>query len=531
MKNIILIGFMGSGKDSVGKEISRRSSLAFISTDSMIELAENRRINDIFQQNGEAYFRHLEKRALRSISGLQNTIIATGGGMVIDEKNRKQLSNLGIVVHLYVDAETVRQRLQNDQDRPLLKEGNDVERLLSERKELYNFADIVIDTRSKTPGQIAGDILSKVKIEVSKKISSEPESINIKTASSTYDVIISENGDTKLVDFLRVRPKRCAVISNPLVAALYLDPVADQLDKAGIELVPVIIPDGERYKSLKTVSRIYDKLFEHNLDRSDIVLGFGGGVITDIAGFVAATLKRGCRLVNVPTTLLAQVDAGVGGKTGVNHPLGKNLVGSFYQPDLVLADMKFLKTLSEREFRNGLAEVIKVAIIGDEKLFNLLVNRREEILARKPKLLREIVTRCVRYKRDIVQEDEKELTGRRSLLNFGHTIGHIIEAGSKYRRIKHGEAVAIGMVMEAKIAMQINGLTKHDVQRITDLIASYNLPILSPRKFSSDDIQHYILQDKKIRNGKLNLPVLRAIGESYIKELEWNRFVSFMDQI
>ncbi|MCK4641627.1 MAG: 3-dehydroquinate synthase, partial [Candidatus Marinimicrobia bacterium] len=250
-----------------------------------------------------------------------------------------------------------------------------------------------------------------------------------------------------------------------------------------------------------------------------------------IAGFVAATLKRGCRLVNVPTTLLAQVDAGVGGKTGVNHPLGKNLIGSFYQPDLVLADMKFLKILPEREFRNGLAEVIKVAVIGDEKLFNLLVNRRDEILTRESKLLREIVTRCVHFKRDIVQEDEKELTGRRSLLNFGHTIGHVIEAGSKYRRIKHGEAVAIGMVMEAKIAMQIDGLTKHDVQRITDLIASYNLPISSPRKFSSDDIQSHILQDKKIRNGKLNLPVLRAIGESYIKELEWNRFVSFMDQI
>ncbi|MCK4716054.1 MAG: 3-dehydroquinate synthase [Candidatus Marinimicrobia bacterium] len=531
MKNIILIGFMGSGKDSVGREISRRSSLAFISTDRMIELTENRRINDIFQQNGESNFRHMEMQALRSIRGLQNIVSATGGGMVIDEKNRKQLSNLGIVVHLYVDAKTVRQRVQNDQTRPLLKERNAVERLLSERKELYNFADIVIDTRSKTPGQIAGDILLKLKLKESKKISSEPESTNIKTASSTYNVIISENGDTKLIDFLRVRPKRCAVISNPLVAALYLDPVANQLDKAGIEVVPVIVPDGERYKSLKTVSRIYDKLFEYNLDRSDIVLGLGGGVITDIAGFVAATLKRGCRLVNVPTTLLAQVDASVGGKTGVNHPLGKNLIGSFYQPDLVLADMKFLKTLSGREFRNGLAEVIKIAVIGDETLFNLLVNRRSEILTRESKLLREIVTRCVCFKRDIVQEDEKELTGRRSLLNFGHTIGHIIETGSKYRRIKHGEAVAMGMVMEAKIALQIDDLTKYDVQRITDLIASYNLPISSPHKFSNDDLQRYILQDKKIHNGKLNLPVLRAIGESHIKELEWNRFVSFMDQI
>jgi len=531
MKNIILIGFMGSGKDSVGKEISRRSGPAFISTDRMIELAENRCIDDIFQQNGESYFRHLEKRALRSIRRLQNSIIATGGGMVIDEKNRKQLSRLGIVVHLYTDTETVRRRLQNDRTRPLLKEGNAVERLLSERKELYNFADIVIDTRSKTPEQIAGDILSKVKIKDSKKISSEPECINIKTASSTYDVIIGENDVTQLTDFLQVRPKSCAVISNPLVAALYLDPVADQLDKAGIEVVPVIVPDGERYKTLKTVSKIYDVLLKHHFDRSDIVLGLGGGVITDIAGFVAATLKRGCRLVNVPTTLLAQVDAGVGGKTGVNHPLGKNLIGSFYQPDLVLADVQLLKTLSEREFRNGLAEVIKVAVIGDETLFNLLVNRRDEILARESNSLREIVTRCVRYKRDIVQEDEKESTGRRSLLNFGHTIGHMIEAKNHYRGVKHGEAVAMGMVMEAKIALRIDGFTNHDVQRITDLIASYNLPISSPHKFSSDDIKRYMLQDKKIRNGKLNLPTLSAIGESHIKELEWNRFVSFMDQI
>lgn len=531
MNNIILTGFMGSGKDSVGREISRRSSLAFISTDRMIELAENRRINDIFQQNGEAYFRHLEKRALRSIRGLQNAVVATGGGMVIDKKNRKQLSRLGIVVYLYVDAETVRQRLQNDQTRPLLKEGNAIERLLSERKELYNFADIVIDPRSKTPGQIAGDILLKVKIKGSKKISSEPESINIKTASSTYDVIIGESCITQLTDFLQAQSRRCAVISNPLVAALYLDPVADQLNKVGVEVVPVIVPDGERYKTLKTVSKIYDILLKHQFDRSDLVMGLGGGVITDIAGFIAATLKRGCRLVNVPTTLLAQVDASVGGKTGVNHSLGKNLIGSFYQPNLVLADVQLLKTLPEREFCNGLAEVIKVAVIGDKTLFNLLVNRRNEILTRKPKLLREIVTRCVRYKRNIVQEDEKELTGKRSLLNFGHTVGHMIEAKNHYRGVKHGEAVAMGMVMEAQIAMQIDGLTKHDVQRITDLVASYNLPISLPRKFSSDDIQNFMLQDKKIRNGKLNLPILSAIGESHIKELEWNHFVSFMDQI
>ncbi|HCL00504.1 MAG TPA: 3-dehydroquinate synthase [Candidatus Marinimicrobia bacterium] len=531
MNNIFLIGFMGSGKDSVGREIARRSGLTFLSSDAMIELSEGQTIGAIFSKKGEAGFRRLEKRALRSIKRLQNVVIATGGGLVIDEKNRRLLSRIGTVIHLAVDSDTVKQRLRNDRSRPLLKEWNAVERLLSERKGIYDFADVVVETSTKTPGQIAETILSKVKIKEPQKTASTPGIIDVKTPTADYKVAIGEDAVTRLAEFLPFKPKRCAIISNPLAAALYLDTVTDQLNKDGVEAVPVIIPDGEQYKNLKTVSMIYDVLLSHHFDRSDLLIGRGGGVITDIAGFVAATLKRGCRLIHIPTTLLAQVDAGIGGKTGVNHSRGKNLIGSFYQPELVLADINFLQTLPDREFRNALAEVIKIAMIRDKEYFEILENHHDQILARDPQLLQEIVTRAIRLKRDIIQADEKELNDQRALLNFGHTVGHVFEAASRFRGLKHGEAVAIGMVWEARFAGQFSGIDESDIRRLVSLIDGYGLPVEFRRKLSADLVQRYIIQDKKVRNGKLNLPVVSAIGKCHIKEIEWEQFLSFMDQI
>jgi 3-dehydroquinate synthase len=531
MNNIFLIGFMGSGKDSVGREIARQSGLTFISSDTMIELSQGQTISDIFSRKSEAYFRRLEKRALRSIKGLQNVVFATGGGLVIDEKNRRLLSRMGTVIHLAVDSDTVKQRLYDDRSRPLLKEWNAVERLLSERQGIYDFADVVVETNSKTPGQIAETILSKVKIKEPQKTASTPETIDVKTPTADYKVVVGGYATTQLAEFLPFKPKRCAIISNPLVAALYLDTVTDQLNKDGIETVPVIIPDGEQYKTLKTVSKIYDILLKHHFDRSDLVIGLGGGVITDIAGFVAATLKRGCRLIQIPTTLLAQVDAGIGGKTGVNHSQGKNLIGNFYQPYLVLADINFLQTLPEREFRNALAEVIKIAMIRDKKYFEILETRRDQILDRNPQLLQEIVTRAIRLKRDIIQADERELNDQRALLNFGHTIGHVFEAASRFRGLKHGEAVAIGMVREARFAGQLSGIGEADIRRLISLIDSYGLPVEFRGKLPANLVRRYIIQDKKVRNGKLNLPIISAIGECHIKEIEWEQFLSFMDQI
>ena len=433
MQNIFLIGFMGSGKDCVGRAIARRSGSTFLSTDRMIELVEKRGISDIFKNSGEVYFRRLEQKVLKSISGLQNIVLATGGGIVKDEQNRRRLSKLGKVVHLEVTADTVKKRLAGNDTRPLLKQPGAVEKLLHERAGIYDFADLGIGTNGKTPDQIAEIISKQLNLCDKQSQPKDAEIIPVNTSSGAYNVHVGSGILDSLPLFIDKLPKRCAIITNPLVGGLLLDRVIDILSSQNIEVLPIIIPDGERYKSLKTVSKIYDILLENRFDRGDMLIGLGGGVITDITGFAAATLKRGCRLLNIPTTLLSQVDAGVGGKTGVNHSAGKNLIGSFYQPELVLADIELLKTLSEREFRNGLAEIIKTALIRDKKLFEFLESNKGSVLNRATEALQKIVTRCQEIKRDIVQADEKELSGVRSLLNFGHTVGHMIEAGSHYR--------------------------------------------------------------------------------------------------
>ncbi|MBN2601224.1 MAG: 3-dehydroquinate synthase [Candidatus Marinimicrobia bacterium] len=531
MQNIILIGFMGSGKDSVGQAIARLSGLTFLSTDRMIEMIERRSISDIFENCGEAYFRHLEKNVLKAIRGLQNIVLATGGGIVKDENNRKRLSQLGHVVCLKVTAEMVRKRTDGDTTRPLLKQSGAVEKLLKERAGIYKFANIAIDTNNATPDELAETILRQISIDVKPTPTIDPDIIPVKTVSGKYNVIIGSGILESLPQFIDKRPKRYAIITNPLVGGLVHDRVRDILSAQNVDVFSIVIPDGERYKSLKTVSKIYDSLLESRFDRDDMVIGLGGGVITDIAGFVAATLKRGCRLVNIPTTLLSQVDASVGGKTGVNHSSGKNLIGSFYQPELVLADSDLLQTLPDREFRNGLAEAIKAALIRDPALVDFLTEEKDAVLHRDRAALQSIVRRCIEIKRDIVEQDEKEISGVRSLLNFGHTVGHMIEAGSHYRGVKHGEAVAIGMALEARIGSQLSTLDVQQVTRIENLIRAYQLPVTIPGKLELKMIRQYLLQDKKIRGGRLKLPVLMGIGKSKIEELTWDRFVSYMDQI
>jgi 3-dehydroquinate synthase len=522
---------MGSGKDSIGRAIARRSGLTFLSTDRMIELAENRSINAIFQDSGEACFRRLEKRALKALSGMENIVLATGGGIVKDVGNRRRLSRLGKVVYLDVNAETVKQRLAGDDTRPLLQQPGAVEKLLNERAEIYNFADISVDANSLAPEQLAETILRQLNFAGKDSRPKDTCVIPVDAATGAYNVQVGAGALATLPGIIDRLPRRCAVITNPLVGGLLLDRVVAMLAVRNVAVLPIIIPDGERYKSLKTVSKIYDLLLGNRFDRSDMLLGLGGGVVTDITGFVAATLKRGCRLVNIPTTLLAQVDAGVGGKTGVNHAAGKNLIGCFYQPELVLADIELLQTLPEREFRNGLAEVIKTALIRDKKLVEFLEKERNAVLNRDNAALQIIVTRSVEIKRDIVQADEKELSGVRSLLNFGHTVGHILEAGSGYQGIKHGEAVAIGMVMEARIGRRLAGVDGGEAERIRTLISAYGLPVAIPEKFDLAGMRRHLLQDKKISNGMIKLPVLIKIGESKTEELPWERFVSYMDQI
>jgi len=317
--------------------------------------------------------------------------------------------------------------------------------------------------------------------------------------------ILDEIGE-RLVSF-PLSPK-IAVVSNPTVFSFYGERVARSLRGAGFDLLTVTIPDGEEFKTLEWAQHIYDRLLEFGLDRSSAIVALGGGVIGDIAGFVASTYMRGIPCVHVPTTLLAQVDSSVGGKTGVNHRLGKNMIGTFWQPIMVWIDTDTLTTLPERELRAGLAEVIKYSVIRDEDLFAFLEGKRDGILRLESGALAHIIWRSCDIKADVVAKDERE-SGLRAILNYGHTIGHALETVSGYTRFLHGEAVAIGMHMEARLSEMLGFLAPRDALRIRELIEAFALPSRIPHGISANDILASIKLDKKAVAGEITcvLPV------------------------
>ena len=515
--NIILIGFMGTGKDVVGREIAKKTGKILLSTDDYIGLKENKIINKIFQEFGEEYFRELEKGMILKIKDLKNIVVATGGGIVLDEENRTLLSQMGTVIHLDANLDIIEKRLKYDINRPLIRDKEKISRIFEERKGIYGFSELKINTSNKETSEVAD-----------KSVDMSFNTIDVKTELKEYPVYIGSNIASSCEDamkFLDLSTARAIVITNPLVGTLYLQQVEDILKKHKINPIHIIVPDGEEYKTLDQVCQIYNFLLENEVSRTEPIIALGGGVIGDLAGFVASTYKRGCPLIQIPTTLLAQVDAAIGGKTGINHRLGKNMVGTFYQPDSVIADVVMLQTLSEKEFRNSLAEVVKYGIIKDQKLFSLLEKERKKILDRDTYILGEIVSRCVQIKSKIVEEDEREEKGIREMLNFGHTIGHIIETLTDYSQYTHGEAVAIGMVEETKRAVRSGQLAEIDLKRIIGLVSSYGLPVAIPDRIGLGDLKKAILQDKKIRQGKIRLPVPEGIGRIVIKEVQCGKFL------
>jgi 3-dehydroquinate synthase len=307
--------------------------------------------------------------------------------------------------------------------------------------------------------------------------------------------------------------QRCAIISDSNVAKRYGKTAAESLANAGFASVPITIPPGEKSKSLRFVSECYDQLAAHRLERKSFIVALGGGVVGDLAGFVAATYLRGLPFVQIPTTLLAQVDSSVGGKVGVNLPAGKNLVGAFYQPRLVLCDLSTLDSLPEREFRAGLAEVIKYGIIYDAKLFKMLEKDLEKLLRREPKTLAGVVSRCCEIKADVVGQDETE-SGLRAILNFGHTIGHGLEAISRYGKYLHGEAISIGQVAAARLSSKLLGLPQIDAERIKTLFERSGLPVsVRLTRTQRAALFDAMRLDKKVSAGEVKFVLAREIGK------------------
>ncbi len=312
-----------------------------------------------------------------------------------------------------------------------------------------------------------------------------------------------------------IKGQQVAVVTNETIAPLYLDRVRNLLD--GFDLTEVILPDGEAFKNLATLERVFDGLIEARHTRKTTLIALGGGVVGDITGFAAAAYQRGVDFIQIPTTLLSQVDSSVGGKTGVNHSLGKNMIGAFHQPNVVLIDTDSLNTLPEREFSAGVAEVIKYGLICDDSFYQWLQANIERIMARDREALTYAIHRSCSDKAQVVAEDEKE-SGLRAILNLGHTFGHAIETHTGYGEWLHGEAVAVGMVMAAELSCRLGRIARAEVQEVVAILKAANLPVEPPEGMSPDRFVELMSVDKKVLDGKLRLVLLEQIGKAIVTE-------------
>lgn len=342
-------------------------------------------------------------------------------------------------------------------------------------------------------------------------------SLSVSLGARTYPILIGDGLLNQLAGLIRenLPAQRVVVITNDVVARIYLEAVRSELTQAGISHSDVILPDGEGYKNGDTLNSIYDHLLAERADRATTIVALGGGVVGDLAGYAAATYQRGVPFIQIPTTLLSQVDSSVGGKTGINHPRGKNMIGAFWQPRLVVADTRTLKTLPDRELSAGLAEVIKYGLIRDLPFLEWLEGNLEKLLARDGEALAYAIERSCQNKAEVVAADELETAkeGGRALLNLGHTFGHAIETGVGYGEWLHGEAVAAGTVMAAELSRRLGWLTISDVERVRALLARAHLPVIGA-PLGVERYLELMSHDKKIIAGRLRLVLLKRIGEA-----------------
>lgn len=341
------------------------------------------------------------------------------------------------------------------------------------------------------------------------------QTLKVELANRSYPIHI---GSGLITDANLILPylkrKHVAVVTNATVAPLYLEKLSNALQAAGVTVIPIVLPDGEAYKNSDTLNTIYDVLLQNRCERSTTLIALGGGVIGDLTGYAAATYLRGVPFIQIPTTLLSQVDSSVGGKTGINHPLGKNMIGAFYQPQLVLADIDTLQTLPAREFSAGVAEVIKYGLIRDADFFDWLELNMQSLMKLDEQVMSYAIYRSCQNKAEVVARDEHE-NGERALLNLGHTFGHAIENAMGYGVWLHGEAVAAGTMMAANLSQRMDWLTQADIVRMQALFEAANLPT-EPPKLGAEKYLDLMGLDKKVENGKIRLILQQGIGKSVI---------------
>jgi shikimate kinase / 3-dehydroquinate synthase len=496
--NIILCGFMATGKTTVGQEVASRLGRPFIDMDDVLVQRLGAPIADVFTRHGEARFRRAENALCQELSTPRGAVIAAGGGAIVSVENRLALSRGGLLICLTCSPQECLCRIGDPTSRPMLNGGEPAARLvqvMAEREPIYAAVPRQVDTTHLSVAQAAERIVALYERDA--RIQIQP----VRHDSGAYDIAYGDGVLAQIGEIVRQRglSGQVAVITNTVVGPLWGERVTHSLEKAGFKPIVLQIADGEPAKTLATVASLYDQLAAAGLERSEAVLALGGGVVGDIAGFVAATYLRGVPFVQAPTTVLSMVDSSVGGKVAVDHVRGKNLIGAFKQPVVVVADLATLLTLPAAERRSGLAEVIKHGLIAAPDI----LDRAEQDNALD---LAWLIPRAVLVKVEIVQEDPFE-QGRRAELNLGHTFGHALEKLSGYS-LRHGEAVSIGMIAACCVAARM-GICSSDLPaRMEAVLRRVGLPVRHAG-YAPEAIWEAMSRDKKRKAGRLRfvLPV------------------------
>ena len=526
--NIFLVGLMGAGKTTIGRLLARKLNRRFVDADHEIEARTGATIPWIFEIEGEACFRRREADVIRDLSAQQGLVLATGGGAVLNPASRALLAERGTVIYLRASIGSILQRTAHDKNRPLLQTADPrgkLEQLWTERDPLYReIADLVIDTGRPNVQSMVQTILDQLAAQENARARKHARTAMNEQAHITLNVELGERSypieigagllDDAALLARHIGGHKVAIVTNTTVAPLYLDKVAGHLRAAGRDVLEIILPDGEEHKNWQSLNLVYDALLQHKCDRKTTLVALGGGVIGDLTGFAASSYMRGVPFVQIPTTLLAQVDSSVGGKTGINHPLGKNMIGAFYQPRAVIADTATLTTLPARELSAGLAEVIKHGAILDADFFDWIEANIEPLIARDRQAIGYAIARSCEIKSDVVRKDERE-GGLRAVLNFGHTFGHAIENGLGYGAWLHGEAVGCGMVMAADMSARLGLIEPAAVERVRALVRAAGLPAVAPDLGEARWIE-LMEVDKKNEGGEIRFILLKPLGSPSI---------------
>jgi shikimate kinase/3-dehydroquinate synthase len=519
-RSIVLVGLMGAGKTSIGRRLAARLGLPFRDADTEIEAAAGCTVPELFARYGEGAFRDGERRVIRRLLSAEPLVLAFGGGAFLDPSTRAAVRDEAVSVWLRCQLPTLLRRVAGRDHRPLLQGGDRTEimrDLMDKRYPVYAEADIIVDCGEETPDATTNKVLSAVLGW------RRPRRLSVTLSSGSYDVVIGDGLLARAGAYLApvLAQKRAVIVTDETVAELHLATLRAGLAEAAIEASEIVVKPGEASKNLETFAGVVDGLLAARVERRTAVIALGGGVIGDLAGFAAAATLRGLPFVQMPTTLLSQVDSSVGGKTGINTAHGKNLIGAFHQPRIVLADTATLGTLPPRELRAGYAEIVKAGLIGDADFFAWCEAHGAEVVGGEREAQAEAIRRACAFKAAVVGDDEREEkpSGGRALLNLGHTFGHALEAEFGYGGgILHGEAVAIGIGLAFRLSTRLGYCPYDDAERVVAHIGTIGLPSelgMLNRRFSAAALVGHMRRDKKVQDGALKFVLTRGIGQAF----------------